>query len=327
MVGTAPRFLRWELPYFRRYFDLVDEADEETVVLAYAPDVLEEAAHLPARLRVAVIFPGFGKKPYRIEADRTAMLSLFERSYDLVFVNPGPMEEAFRESGKLVVHPFSVDLGLIRFRGPRKRLESLLHVSAVGSAKKDWERSAEIMRQTGLRWEVFPPRDGLEHERLWGDASPNWSTRARRELASFKAKHWHPLSRVTTRLGLPDLIVPQGYVRHSVVVRRYQKHDGFVHIARENPPHTDAKYTACLLEAGATGAILFWHDALALGNDFETIFSLSDDIETAAAAIVRLRREIDVEKHSRRTAEEIRDRCHPDAVVRARLAAIERALA
>ncbi len=327
VVGKAPRFLRWEMPYFRKYFDLVDEADDETVVLAYATDVLEYATEFPCRLRVAVIFPGFGVKPYRIEADRLKMAGLFEKDYDLVFANPGPMEEVFRGNGKLVIHPFSVNLDAIPFKRPRRRLDSLLHASAVGSAKKDWMRSVEVMRLTGLKWEIFPPRP-LDGEQDAAQVPPpdGIPAKIRQQLAVWRNRYWHPISRRALKWGFPDLIPPPGYAQHSALIKRYQQHDGFVHIAKENPPHTDAKYTATLFEAGATGALLFWHDALGLGNDFETIFSLPCEPELAANEILRIRREVDIERHSRRTAEEIRERCNPDAVVRTRLAHIERAL-
>jgi hypothetical protein len=101
--------------------------------------------------------------------------------------------------------------------------------------------------------------------------------------------------------------------RHKVIFD-----DGFVHVAAEVPPFVDGKYTATLLEAGLTGAILFWHDTLSLGNDFETVFNLPVEPNTAAAKILEIRSGIHVETHSRLTREEILDRCSPDKVVRMR---------
>jgi hypothetical protein len=128
------------------------------------------------------------------------------------------------------------------------------------------------------------------------------------------------------KLGLPPIVLPPGYANHNKLIKRYHQYDGFVHIAKHNPPATDAKYTATLLEAGATGALLFWHDTLGLGNDFETVFSLPLDVDEAAKEILNIRNNINIEGHSKRTAEEIRDRCNPDAVMRIRLASIEKAL-
>ena len=107
-----------------------------------------------------------------------------------------------------------------------------------------------------------------------------------------------------------------GYKSHSEIMAKYKQYDGFVHIASEiNHPHLlDGKYTATLLEAGLTGAILFWHDTFQLGNDFETIFSLSKDPAVAANELINIKNSIDVEKHSQKTWEEIADRCDPSKI-------------
>src|SRR4030095_15746605 len=88
VVGKAPHFLELELPYFKKYFDVVETADRETVVFAYAPDVVDYSASFPCRLRVALIFPGFGYRPYCVASDRSYMAEWIEKKYDLVFVNP-----------------------------------------------------------------------------------------------------------------------------------------------------------------------------------------------------------------------------------------------
>lgn len=328
VVGKAPHFLEFELPYFKKYFDVVDDSNDETVVFAYAPDVLEYAASFPCSLRTAIIFPGFGFRPYCEPSDRAFLAGLINKHYDLVFANPGPMEEAFRDTGKLVIHPFCIDLDRIPFEKPRRQLNSLLHASAIGSMKKDWMRSVHVMQQTGLKWEIFPPRPLVDEQQkiIESVTADSVFDKLRKQFVKWRNRYWHAFYRRTLKLGLPPLILPSGYLSHNTLIKRYQQYDGFVHIAKDNPPATDAKYTATLLEAGATGALLFWHDTLGLGNDFETIFSLPLDPEQAAKEILLIRQNVNIEQHSRRTAKEVRDRCNPDSVMRIRLAAIEKAL-
>jgi hypothetical protein len=112
------------------------------------------------------------------------------------------------------------------------------------------------------------------------------------------------------------------YMNHAMVVKKYQEYDGFVHVAAPffDKTYVDGKYTACLLEAGATGAILFWHDTLGLGNDLETVFELPVEPEAAAREVLRIRQNLDVEKHSRLTQQEIRDRFAPEPSVGQRCA-------
>src|SRR6188472_2982678 len=87
VVGKAPHFLELELPYFKKYFDVVEEADKDTVVLAYASDVLEYATSFPCSIRTALIFPGFGFRPYCEPADRAYMSGLINQNYQIAFVN------------------------------------------------------------------------------------------------------------------------------------------------------------------------------------------------------------------------------------------------
>lgn len=296
-VRKATHFLSWELPYFERYFDLIDSPAKDAVLFSFGPDALASGALLPAYKRVSLLFPGFGLNPYHDIVHRYGMQRIIDESYDLVFVNPGPIREAFRDSSKIAVIPFSVNTELIHIRKPRNALNSLLHVSAF-FPQKDWTRSRDIMKLTGLRYEVFPPRELSILQRV--------RKRVRIELQ---------------RQGLvrpDDRLRQMGYVPHSIVVEKYHAFDGFVHVAAETPPFVDGKYTATLLEAGLTGCILFWHDTLNLGNDFETIFNLPLDPQEAAAEILHIRQSIDVESHSRRTAEEIFERTNPNKVMRIR---------
>jgi hypothetical protein len=122
--------------------------------------------------------------------------------------------------------------------------------------------------------------------------------------------------------------MPKGYVSHSRVIRKYQQYDGFVHVAAEKPSpvYIDGKYTAALLEAGLTGAILFWHDTLGLGNDLETVFNLPLEPEEAARELRHIRENLDVERHSRLTREEILEKYSPARSISYRAARIKELL-
>jgi hypothetical protein len=308
----AQFFLKWELPYFRKEFELVSNPGADVVLLNFAPGRLGADLDLPALRRCAFLIPGFDFNPYHNMDQRKASLDLIERHYDLIFVNPGPIEEALNPSAKLVSLPFSIDIDrLCSVRRLRRSIESLIHVSA-DAPQKDWERSEQVMGLTGLRYEVYPPRRS-KSERI------TWSDRLRWRYNKYLVKALAPTTAFRRNLG---------YLSHAATIRRYCEYDGFVHVAKEKPDpiRIDGKYTAALLEAGATGAIVFWHDTFGIGTDFETIFSVPVEPESAAKKILEIRERIDVADHSRRTMEEIADRCHPSRVVSARRRAIERIL-
>jgi len=292
----ATHFLRWEIPYFKKYFEMVERPQQDAVLFAFGADALATGANLPARIRAVLLLPGFGYHPYHDLIQRYEMQCIVDKHYDIVFANPGPIAEAFKNHPKLRICPLSIDTDNITMYRFRKSINSLIHISA-DSPQKDWKRSRDTMKLTGLKYEVFPPRNNnlVYHATRW----------IRGKLSERNLIHVSPLFQA-------------GYVEHNKVIKKYLQYDGFVHIAGETPPVADGKYTATLLEAGLTGSILFWHDTLGLGNDFETIFSLPKDPRTAANEILNIRKSIDVEAHSRRTVEEIREKASPDKSVRLR---------
>lgn len=300
-VEKATHFLNWEIPYFKKYFDVVETPSNDSILFVFGPDALASGAKLPARLRVALLFPGFGYNPNHNLIHKYGMERVIDEYYDLIFANPGPIAQAFENSPKLRLCPFSINTDIIGVKQYRKSINNLLHASA-DYPQKDWTRNKEVMRLTGLPYEVFPPRERTLPQRAW----------RRVKLRAHQAG----IIRNAPLLHM-------GYENHELVVNKYHEYDSFVHIAAQTPPYVDGKYTATLLEAGLTGAILFWHDTWELGNDFETIFSLPLDPAEAAREIIQIRKNIDVEKHSRRTAEEIRDRVNPDNVMRIRFQAIQ----
>ena len=303
-VQGATHFLSWELPYFRKYFNIVDTPDKNNILFVFGPDALVSGALLPAKLKVVLLFPGFGYNPYHNIIHRYGMQEVIDQYYDLVFVNPGPLHEAFRNCKKLRLCPFSINTDVIKLRRPRNKINNLIHISA-NTPQKDWTRSRDIMRLTGLSYEVFPSRNFPIYQRV-----------LRRIRLYLNRKGYFK----------SNPLYFAGYDSHQKIIEKYHKYDGFVHIAAEIPPLVDGKYTATLLEAGLTGAILFWHDTLGLGNDFETIFNLSVDPLKAADEVLQIRQSIDIEAHSKKTAEEIYEHTNPEKIIRNRFEAIKELL-
>lgn len=296
----ARHFLAWETTYWENNFELTDSPSKNTILLSFGPDALEDASELPALKRFAVLFPGFGHNPLYNLKIRKLHSMLISKYFEAVFINPGPLEIAYKDLKNIYFYPFSVDVKKVLLKKPRIKLDSLLHVSNNG-AQKDWERSERIMKLTNLKYEVFPPRDD---NILKSHIKRNEHKNKIRKVLGFSEKEHLPL----------------GYVNHERVIKKYQQYDGFVHIARniQDPYLIDGKYTASLIEAGITGAILFWHDTLNLGNTLETVFDLSLDEQTAAGEILRIRQSIDINKHSQWTSEEMLDTFNPEKSVQIR---------
>jgi hypothetical protein len=292
-VGRAIHFVRWELPEFAKFFDLVDAPSDSVPLLSFGPDVFEEAATLPASHRFALLFPGFSFNPVRDVDLRSRQRALMTDYFDTVFVNPGPLEIAYRGQANLELVPFSIDVAKTPVKRFRTSLNSLLHVSQ-DNPQKDWRRSESIMHKSGLSYEVFPPRD-----------QAYLIAQARKIDRSNRLRATVGLS-ITTRL-------PVGYVSHEATIAKYQEYDGFVHVARDvrHPEFVDGMYTAAFMEAGATGALLFWHDTWGVGTPFETVFQLPLDTDKAAELIRDVRKSVDIERHSRRTREEMLDHFSP----------------
>lgn len=296
-VQGATHFLTWELPEFAKYFTLVNQPSEKVPLLCFGPDALESASRLPASKRFAVLFPGFGHNPLYNPEIKKLHHKLIKGYFEAIFINPGPLEIAYKDLKNVYFYPFSVDTTLISVKKYRTSLDSLIHVSNNG-LQKDWERSERIMQLTGLRHEVYPPRDDKV---LQAHQKRNELKNKIRRSVLLPAKKYLPL----------------GYVSHEMVIKKYQQYDGFVHIARDikNRVLIDGKYTASLIEAGVTGSILFWHDTLQLGNTLETVFSLPLDEQQAADEIMQIRKSIDVERHSKRTREEMLETFNPQKSV------------
>ncbi|MEI2833227.1 MAG: hypothetical protein V9G25_00285 [Acidimicrobiia bacterium] len=287
-VGNAKHFLRWEVPELQKYFNIVDSPSPKTILLSFGPDVLDIASKLPALKRFAVTFPGFSQNPLRDMHTRERHNDIL-KNFDAVFINPGPLETAYSELNNIELYPFSVDMNLVTLKRYRNKLTSLLHVSGV-APQKDWERSESIMKLTGLKYEVYPPRN--------------------EDFYSAEIKRNEFKNKLRRKLGIIEKkYLPHGYVTHEKVVKKYQSYDGFVHIANDvkHIEHIDGKYTASLIEAGVTGSILFWHDTYKLGNGLETVFDLSVEPEKAAKEILEISKNIDIKKHSKLTREEMID--------------------
>lgn len=300
-VRQATHFLRWERDEFAKYFELVSEPSEDVPLLSFGPDVLEEASELPASKRFAVLFPGFRHNPvYNLE-NRELHHRLIKNHFTYVFINPGPLEIAYKGLDNIVMYPFSVDTNLVKFKRYRRAIKSILHVSS-DSPQKDWQRSEAIMKKTGLRYEVYPPRDPDFFSRI---TKNNITKNKIRNFVGLRQKKYLPL----------------GYVDHSKVVRKYQKYDAFIHVAKDiKDPNdgVDGKYTAAFIEAGLTGAIMFWHDTYGLGNGLKTVFELPLDPDEAALRIIQISKKINIKKHSKETRKEMLRVFNPQDSVKTR---------
>ena len=220
------------------------------------------------------------------------------------------MQIAYKDldSSKLSFYPFSIDTSLLGKFTARRLLNNLLHVSN-DAPQKDWQRSEAIMKYTSLPFEVYPSR--IEKPII-------------DQTITYKVKNI-----LRQSVGLkPIKTLPVGYVDHKKVVEKYKEFDGFVHIAKDikDKVHIDGKYTASFIEAGATGAILFWHDTFGLGNDLKTVFSLPLDEKKAAEEILRIRETIDIVKHSKETRREMLNTFNPKTSVAIRARKIKELL-
>ena len=296
-VAQATHFLRWERTVFAQYFVLVDKPGADVILMVFGPDALEEGADIVALKRYATLFPGFGHNPVYNKKQRILHRRLIKNKYDGVFINNGPLEIAYKGLNNVHLYSFSIDIKNVIFKKPRKKIKSILHVSS-DYPQKDWKRSEEIMKKTGLKWEVFPPRDVRYFQR-----------RNTAKSLLNKIRHYFHLPPLT--------IMPHGYIDHNKVIKKYQHYDSFIHVARDIKDETyiDGKYTASLIEAGLTGAIIFWHDTMNLGNNLQTVFEVPLDPTMAAQKVKEIMSSIDVESHSKRTHEEMMRVFNPEKSV------------
>lgn len=302
-VGQATHFLRWELPEFAKYFEVVKAPGSKIPMLVFGPDVLEEAVQLPASKRYAVLFPGFGHNPVYNNDIKNKHKKLIAQ-YNLVFINPGPLEIAYKGLKNVAFYPFSVDVKKIKYLKPRNKINKIIHISS-DYPQKDWQRSEEIMKRTNLKWEVFPTRN---------------PSNKLVDRATLKLKQY---SYTFTKLNIFK-IPPHGYVDHRNVIQKYRASDAFIHVAKDikNPIYIDGKYTATLIEAGLAGCIVFWHDTFQLGNTLDTVFELPLDPEKAATMITDTIETLNVKDHSLKTHKEMLEKFNPENSVKIRADAI-----
>ena len=289
----AFHFLKWELPHFAKNFNIVDKPTKEAICLVYGPDAFCNLSDIPSIKKVAYLFPGFGINPLHDLEKREEIIKKIEDQFDLVLINPGPLEKALENCKKIVNVPFSINEKLFTKRKDRKELNSLIHISA-DYPQKDWQRSQECMDKTKLKFEIYPARKKNITKPV------NLLQKATKRL----------FNKTSQIFGFNISSLPNTYTNHSNVIKKYYQYDGFVHIASDvkDKRHIDGKYTACLMEAGASGSICFWHDTFNLGNDLETVFSLPLDPCKAALEIINIKKSLNVAKHSAQTRMEMLDK-------------------
>ena len=102
----------------------------------------------------------------------------------------------------------------------------------------------------------------------------------------------------------------------------FQRADGFLHPGRVGDPPgywTDAKYTVSLIEAGMSGCVVFWHDAMGVGNSMETVFEVSLDPAEIAERVKEVAGSIDLDAHSERTSREFTAKHSIENTVKAKM--------
>lgn len=299
-VGQATHFLKWEIPEYKKYFKLVDAPGLDTILLSFGPDVLDAAADLPALARFAVLFPGFNHNPLHDLELRRRQIKIIKKHFTKVFINRGPLEIAYKNVDNVEFYPFSVDIKKVRFKRYRTQLRNLIHVSS-NSPQKDWERSEAVMRETQLPYEVFPPRNDTDMSRYmdYDDRMNN--------------KHGLAFWRKRKEL-------PWGYLSHELTIKKYNEYDAFVHVAKDvrHPKYLDGMYTASLIEAGLTGALIFWHDSYGVGGYLKSVFEVSSDPVRAAAQIKEVASSVNIEEHSKETRKEMLETFNPKSSVKCR---------
>jgi hypothetical protein len=140
LVDTAKHFLKWEIPEFEKYFTLVDAPSKDAALFSFGPDVFEAAATMPAKVRVALLLPGFSRNPVYNKQLRDKQRKLIKEKFDHVFINPGPLEIAYKDLKNVSLCPITLDTELATVKRYRSSLNSLLHVSS-DYPQKDWQRS------------------------------------------------------------------------------------------------------------------------------------------------------------------------------------------
>ena len=286
-VGQATHFLEWECEEFSKHFNVVQEPSATTILLAFGPDVLEDSVDLPALKRCIVLFPGFGYNPLHDLDLRKKQREMIKKHYDMVFINPGPLEIAYKGLDNVKHYPFSVNEKMFKKAKARKRSNKIIHISN-DSPQKDWQRSERIMKKMDMTYEVFPPRNQVFFEKRQKN---NELKNKIRSMAGLKKKKY----------------MPYGYVEHAEIIKKYYSSDVFIHIAQEieDKLYLDGKYTASLIEAGMSGCIIFWHDTYGLGNTLNTVFNVSANEDMAAKEIQEILRSIDIKEHSKATRSEM----------------------
>jgi hypothetical protein len=129
----------------------------------------------------------------------------------------------------------------------------------------------------------------------------------------YKGRHIarQAMERLPYEWGLYPAEDGEPYIPYATLPPIYQQADGFLHPNMIGQPpgyYVDGKYSASTCEAALSGCIIFWHDAMGLGNDLETVFEVSLDPKEIADKIQQVVGSIDLERHSSRTEEEFRDR-------------------
>lgn len=201
------------------------------------------------------------------------------QKYDAAFVNDGPVWERMQNYPKVHWVPFSADHKRFVKTRKRNRFEKIIQV-----ARNDFYKGRHIseaaMKLLPYKWELHPK-----------------PTTGKRATRGYKIS-WESLSNI------------------------YQSADGFLSpnmIGLVPDFQVDAKYNQATMEAGLSGCLIFWHDIMDTGNDFETVFPISLDPKEIAEKIRDVVISIDLDKHSTLTSQEFHEKCNVEKAVKAKV--------
>lgn len=119
---------------------------------------------------------------------------------------------------------------------------------------------------------------------------------------------------------------PYGYIPFLELPDIYQNADGFLSPQMIGAPpdcEVDCTYNGATLEAGMSGCIVFWHDCMKLGNRLETVFEISLDPIEIAARIQDVVKNINLDEHSSKTAEEFHEHCNIENATKCKIEIIK----
>ena len=297
LIITPERFhfARWEIEEYKKHFKEVIEVQklyrvlkENDVLLCYAFPAFEEFQNAKCRAKFCMLYPGWRFNPWN-RGTAIIKAKTIARKYNAVFVNEGPVWERVKDDPKFVLVPYSAAHKFFTKYRKRTEFKKIIQVART-SAYKGRDISEAAMKMMPYEWALYPPQS--------------------EEYFHVKTKSGYPIE----WCQLPTI---------------YQEADGFLSPNKIGPPfkyEVDAKYNQSTMEAGLSGCLIFWHDAMGVGNSFESVLEISLNPQEISQKIQDIVSSIDLDKHSTLTAQEFYKKCNAESVTKAKVDIMKRFL-